>query len=52
MLSNEPKNVPIRPFPPKLPILALDSLPLYPYTDALLKNLYVSLNTAVWSWPI
>jgi hypothetical protein len=38
MLSNEPENVPIRPFPPKLPILALDSLPLYPYTDALLKN--------------
>jgi hypothetical protein len=38
MLSNEPENVPIRPFPPKLPILALDSLPLYPYTDALLKK--------------
>jgi hypothetical protein len=37
MLSNEPKNVPIRPFPPKLPILAVDSLPLYAYTDALLK---------------
>jgi hypothetical protein len=39
MLSNEPNSVPIRPFPPKLPILALDSLPLYAYTDALLKEL-------------
>jgi hypothetical protein len=38
MLFNEPKNVPIRPFAPKLPILALDSLPWYPYTDALLKD--------------
>jgi hypothetical protein len=27
MLSNDPKNVPIRPFAPKLPIVALASLP-------------------------
>jgi hypothetical protein len=45
MLSNEPKNLPIRPFAPKSPILALASLPLYPYTDALLKKTnYLALS--------